>query len=279
MWKYLEGTSLDQLPSWVPDLAKALLLIFVSTGLAYLMDIRNRNKMVDLKAREEHFDDIKNEVVKPMIERCAYLKNFLAGVVTDPQGALFPFLCESHLFGVMESHYPRIMNAWNTLHKDAESLGRDCLSLREKIISDIRGKVDLGAGSEFDDYHLSHVGFKPQPALWQYFASYRDRVEKVNFRIQPTLTGMFNDMHVLDVDWYRWGENKNPELLLEAVGSKQGLEACRKVLTEVEKESFVEIGKLYERRDRLSAKVSDLESQLKDILYRKKLDGRCRLCN
>jgi hypothetical protein len=255
---------IGNIPVWVVS-------SLISAVVAYWFDRRRETG----RERKTHFDEIKGQVLQPMLTRTRYLQNETTQLFAEhgvPHTIDIGPPGESSLFDSYGTHLPDIKKHWDALMKNVLRLSKDCIVLlklvRERFEQETGIKVSHPERPIDDEPSLTGDG---NILLYNLLVN-EETAGKLGTRLRVET---INDTPTLRYDNYVLIQTTGPDHV-----DRKTLERCEAAIEQLSHDSDMknQARDLLARKERINQQIEDIRKMMQDTLPEKKLRGKCRYC-
>jgi len=255
---------IGNIPVWVVS-------SLIGAAIAYWFDHRREAG----RERKIHFEEIKAQVLEPMLTRTRRLQNETTQLFAEHT---FPHTIdigpptESSLFDSYGNHLPDIKKHWDALMGNALKLSKDCVALLnlggERLEQETGIKVSHPERPIYDEPNITSDG----NILLYSLLTNEEMAGKVGTRLRIETTG---DISTLRYDRYA---------LIRTVGTDHGerkiVERCKTAIEVLSHDSDMKsrARDLLARKEMINQQIEDVRKMIQDALPEKRLRGKCRYC-
>jgi hypothetical protein len=196
--------------------------------VAYYVSRRVSQEEWNRQENKEHLQKIKDDVLKPMQDHMTTLIAHLEAVVHGRQLVsvedLHPWKPESRLFEVLPNHFPNLLANWEDVESDTRSRLSQCNQLHEDMFQFFTSNIAIPVVEQFSSEKTTFATREILDQVYKFFMERRaPSVIETEFQSRPS---QYPRAMPGSLDLYKGG-------FTYAVGSKQQIDACKKILREI----------------------------------------------
>jgi len=267
------ATLIEEIIRWLINNIPVLVVTgILSAAISVLIGYSFQRRLATRAERKDHLEQIRSEVLRPMLERLEVYKSEVHGSVGGFLGAI-PIEptrpTDSRLYDTLPQHFPDLSSSYRGIEAEIRNFGQKCVSFQDDLKLALETNSGLATRNSYHTFKEALITRGGLSSLYQSFfrnPTYRDKLQD------------HISVRTIDRERDRFGCYLGDTSL--AQGALVQMKKFReRYLSLVRDTNFAEKSTaLLQSSEQFLKAIEDVKDKMQDALAQSVLKGKCRHC-